>query len=398
MTEKDVISRGQQYIMNTYGRFPLVPVKGKGSYIWDINGKQYLDFVGGIAVCILGHSNNELNQVLKEQAQTLWHVSNLYWIEPQVAAAEKLATATGMDKVFFCNSGAEANEAAIKLARKYFYRQNENKYEIITFKKSFHGRTMAAVTATGQDKYHEGFAPLPGGFSYAEFNNLDSVKEVINENTCAIMVEPIQGEGGIQPADPVFLNGLRKLCDQEGIFLIFDEVQCGMGRTGQLFAWQDYVVKPDIFTTAKGLGGGIPIGAMIATEKAASGFAPGDHASTFGGNPLATAVASKVLDIVSDNTFLDNVKAMGEYLYQALKKIGDRRIVDVRGKGLMLGMEFNTPVKELIEICIQKGLLLVGAGTNVVRFVPPLTINETEVNQAVNILKEALREWKNGLS
>lgn len=394
MTNTDIISKGQQYVMNTYGRFPVAPVKGKGSYLWDANGKEYLDFVGGIAVCILGHSNNELNQVLQEQAQALWHVSNLYWTKPQVEVAEKLANATGMDKVFFCNSGAEANEAAIKLARKYFYRKNQSrKYEIITFKQSFHGRTMAAVTATGQDKYHEGFAPLPGGFAYAEFNNLVSVENTINENTCAIMVEPIQGEGGIKPADIAFLKGLRKLCNQEGLLLIFDEVQCGMGRTGKLFAWQDYGVKPDIFTVAKGLGGGIPIGAMLATDEAAGGFAPGDHASTFGGNPLATGVASKVLDIVNNSEFLNNVNQIGDYLCNALKEITDSRIVTVRGKGLMLGIEFNTPVKELVGICIKKGLLLVGAGANVIRFVPPLTINETEVNQAVNILKEALKEW-----
>jgi len=394
MTNNDIAKKGQQYVMNTYGRFPIAPVKGKGSYLWDANGKQYLDFVGGIAVCILGHSNNELVKALEEQSKKLWHVSNLYWIQPQVEAAEKLVKHSGLDKAFFCNSGAEANEAAIKLARKYFYRQNQgNRNEIVVFKDSFHGRTLATIAATGQTKYQEGFAPLPGGFTYAEFNNLDSAQAAVNEHTCAILVEPVQGEGGIKPADPAFLKGLRKLCDKEGILLIFDEVQCGMGRTGTLFAFQQYDVKPDIITMAKGLGGGFPIGAMLANEKTAAGFAPGDHASTFGGNPLATAVACRILDIVGSEGFLSRMVKTADYLQSELKKIDDSRISEIRGKGLMLGIEFNCEIKELIAICLQKGLLLLSAGTNVVRLVPPLTVNETEINQAVAILKEALKEW-----
>lgn len=394
MSSKEIAAKGQKYVMNTYGRYPIAPVKGKGSYLWDADGKEYLDFVGGIAVCILGHSHPELNQALMEQSQKLWHVSNLYWIEPQVEAAEKLALESGLDKVFFCNSGAEANEAAIKLARKYFYRRGQSeKHEIITFKNSFHGRTLAAITATGQSKYQEGFAPLPGGFAYAEYNNLDSVKAMINEHTCAVLAEPVQGEGGIKPAAPAFLEGLRKLCDEAGILLIFDEVQCGMGRTGQLFAYQHYGIKPDIVTLAKGLGGGFPIGAMIAAEEAASGFAPGDHASTFGGNPLATAMARKVLEIVCAPEFQAQVQQSAHYLEQELRKIEDHRLVEVRGRGLMMGIEFNAEVKELINICLQKGLLLVGAGHNVVRFVPPLTVNEGEIDQAAALLKQALKEW-----
>lgn len=395
MTNNDIMSKGQDYVMNTYGRFPIALVKGKGSYVWDASGKQYLDFVGGIAVCILGHCNDEITQALTEQAKTLWHVSNLYWIQPQVELAEKLVKESGLDKAFFCNSGAEANEAALKLARKYFYRQKEGqRNQFIVFKNSFHGRTLATLTATGQSKYQEGFAPLPQGFNYADFNNLESVKELVDEHTCAIMVEPIQGEGGVKPAELSFLRGLRKICDENGILLIFDEVQCGMGRTGKLFAFQNYGVKPDIVTMAKGLGGGFPIGAMLAADQAAGGFAPGDHASTFGGNPLAAAVATKVLTILSEKDFMDNVKKTGDYLMDKLKKVSDPHIQAVRGQGLMLGMEFDTDIKELIELCMQKGLLLVGAGPRVLRFVPPLNINQAEVNQAVGILREALKEWK----
>ncbi|MEN6350647.1 MAG: aspartate aminotransferase family protein [Syntrophomonas sp.] len=395
MTNNDIINKGQQYVMNTYGRFPIALIKGKGSYVWDASGQQYLDFVGGIAVCILGHCHDEIGQVLVKQSQTLWHVSNIYWIEPQVELAEKLVKQTGLGKAFFCNSGAEANEAAIKLARKYFYRRKEGKRnQIIAFKNSFHGRTLATVTATGQPKYQEGFAPLPAGFIYAEFNNLDSVEEAINDGICAIMVEPIQGEGGVKPAEMEFLRGLRNICDREGILLIFDEVQSGMGRSGKLFAFQNYGVKPDILTTAKGLGGGFPIGTMIATDEAASGFAPGDHASTFGGNPLATAVAAKVVEIVGQKSFLEQVSRMGDFLAESLRNVSDSRILGVRGKGLLLGIEFDTEIKELVDICMKKGLLLLGAGPKVLRFVPPLTINEMEINQAVNILKEALKEWK----
>lgn len=395
MTNKDIAERGQKVVMNTYARFPIAPVKGKGSYVWDADGKQYLDFIGGIAVCALGHCHDELQQVIRQQAASLWHISNLYWIESQVSLAEKLVNISGLDKAFFCNSGAEANEAAIKLARKYFYRQKESgRNQIVVFNESFHGRTLATLTATGQKKYQEGFAPLPTGFAYADFNNLASVEKIISDETAAIMIEPIQGEGGVHPTDPVFLNSLRRICDREGILLIFDEVQCGVGRSGKFMAYQRYMVKPDIVTMAKGLGGGFPIGAMLATEKAASGFAPGDHASTFGGNPLATAVADRVVELVSAPAFLDNVNKAGEYLKKSLQALKDDRMVMVRGKGLMLGVEFNTPIKNLVTICMQNGLLLLGAGANVMRFVPPLNINETEINQAVGIFKNSLREWK----
>lgn len=395
MTNKEIIDKGQEYVMNTYGRFPIALVKGQGSYVWDADGKQYLDFLGGIAVCVLGHSDEGLQAVLREQAANLWHVSNLYWIKPQVELAEKLVKISGLGKAFFCNSGAEANEAAIKLTRKYFYRKQEAaKNEIIVFNESFHGRTLATVTATGQRKYQEGFAPLPLGFVYADYNDLSSVVKLITANTAAIMLEPVQGEGGIHPADRKFLLELRRICNREGILLIFDEVQCGIGRTGTFFAYQSYGVNPDIVTLAKGLGGGFPIGAMLATDEAATGFAPGDHASTFGGNPLGTAVANILVETVSAPQFMENTKKLGEYLQESLNKIVDNRIIEIRGLGLMLGMEFNTDIKELVQICMQKGLLLIGAGPRVVRFVPPLNINQKEINQGVAIFKEALQEWE----
>jgi len=395
VTNKEIINKGQEYVMNTYGRFPIAPVKGKGSYVWDADGKQYLDFLGGIAVCVLGHCDDGLQNVLREQAAQLWHISNLYWIKPQVELAEKLVKLSGLGKAFFCNSGAEANEAAIKLARKYFYRQGQaDRNQIIVFNESFHGRTLATVTATGQPKYQEGFAPLPVGFVYADYNDISSVEKLIKENTAAIMLEPIQGEGGIHPAGKDFLAALRHICDQAGILLIFDEVQSGIGRTGTFFAYQSYGVIPDIVTMAKGLGGGFPIGAMLATEQAASGFAPGDHASTFGGNPLATAVANQLVDTITDPHFVENNIKMGFYLRDGLNKIADKRIIEIRGLGLILGIEFNQEVKALVQICMQKGLLLIGAGPKVLRFVPPLNINQAEVDQALAILSEALQEWK----
>lgn len=381
--------------MNTYARFPIVLVKGKGSYVWDADGKEYLDFLGGIAVCVVGHCDEGLQEALREQAAQLWHVSNLYWIKPQTDLAEKLVKLSGLSKAFFCNSGAEANEAAIKLARKFFYRQGQpNRNQIIVFNESFHGRTIATVTATGQRKYQEGFAPLPAGFLYADYNNIDSVVALISKETAAIMLEPVQGEGGIHPADKEFMTELRRICNREGILLICDEVQCGIGRTGTFFAYQAYDIVPDIVTMAKGLGGGFPIGAMLASEKAAHGFGPGDHASTFGGNPLATAVANQLVDTVTEPQFIQNRIRMGTYLRDGLSKLEDSRIKEVRGLGLMLGIEFDQDIKELVQISMEKGLLLIGAGPKVLRFVPPLNINQAEVDQALAILTAALIEWK----
>lgn len=395
MSNQSIVEQGQQFVMNTYSRFPVALVRGAGSYVWDADGKQYLDFLGGIAVCVLGHCEAGLQAALNKQASQLWHVSNLYWIQPQVELAEKLVRLSGLGKAFFCNSGAEANEAALKLARKYHYRLGQShRHQFIVFNDSFHGRTLATVTATGQKKYQEGFAPLPEGFVYADYNDLDSVRRLINANTAAIMMEPVQGEGGIHPAQKKFMAAIRAICDEEDILLIFDEVQSGMGRTGTFFAYQSYGITPDIVTLAKGLGGGFPMGAMLASDRAATGFAPGDHASTFGGTPLATAVANYVVDTISADQFMVNVQEMGAYLCQGLNKLEDSRIIDVRGQGLMLGIEFDREIKDLVAICMRMGLLLIGAGGKVLRFVPPLNINREEIDQALAIVKAALQEWQ----
>ncbi|MDR1616563.1 MAG: aspartate aminotransferase family protein [Syntrophomonadaceae bacterium] len=394
MNNAELAAVGSEYVMNTYARYPFALVKGKGSRVWDADGREYLDFIGGIAVCVLGHSDQRLNNVLREQSEKLWHCSNLFWIEPQIELARKLVQNSGLSKAFFCNSGAEANEAAIKLVRKYFYRRGEQKRRsIIAFRNSFHGRTMAALTATGQSKYQEGFAPLVEGFAYADFNDLNSVRALINDEAAAVMVEPVQGEGGVMPADTEFMKGLRQICDQEGLLLVLDEVQCGMGRSGHFFAFQKYGVIPDIVTIAKGIAGGFPMGAMLAGKLPVSGFEPGDHASTFGGNPLGTAVGNAVFDIVGQEDFLRQVRAKGNYLQNKLRELKDGRIINLRGLGLMLGLELNTNHNKLLEICRQKGLLLIGAGPKVVRWVPALNISEADINQAVEIFAEALAEW-----
>ncbi len=394
MNNQEIMEKGQAYVMNTYGRFPVAIVRGQGAWVFDGDGRLYLDFTSGIAVCSLGHSPPELIEALAQQAQKLWHISNLYWMEPQVRLAEKLAHVSGLDRVFFCNSGAEAVEGAIKLARKYFFRCDEGqRKEIITFHQSFHGRTLAALTATGQKKHQEGFSPLLPGFAYAKFNDLASVVKLVSKETCAIMIEPIQGEGGIRPAEIDFLSKLRELCHREGLLMIFDEIQCGVGRTGDFLAWHGYGIRPDLLTLAKGLGGGFPIGALLATNEAAAGFEPGDHASTFGGNPLACAVAEKVVDLVAREEFLHKVQEKGYALWHRLQQIEDPRVLQIRGRGLMLGMEFDREVKDLIQICLDKGLLLVAAGPNVVRFVPPLNIEKDLLEQGMDIFRDAIQEW-----
>ena len=396
MSNQLIIDKGQQYVMNTYGRSPIALVKGQGSWAWDAGGKKYLDFMGGIAVCALGHAHPELVTVLREQGEKLWHCSNIYWNEPQVELAEKLCSATGMDKAFFANSGAEVNEGAIKLARKYFRRQGQNRYKIIAFKNSFHGRTTGALALTGQTKYQHGFEPLLPGVEFAEFNNLASVEALVSDETCAVMVEPIQGEGGINPASLDFMQGLRELCRQAGILLILDEVQTGLGRTGKVMAYQHYNIRPDIVTLAKALGGGFPIGALLATDEVATGFVPGDHASTFGGNPLACAVGSKMIEIIAGPSFLNQVETTAGYLQGKLKAMVEReeRAVTVKGMGLLLGIEFTSEVKELVSTCLKNGLLLISAGPKVLRFVPPLNITAAEVDQALEILTQSLAEWK----
>ncbi len=389
----DIIKKGLDVVMNTYTRFPLVLDKGEGAYVWDIDGKKYLDFVAGIAVNSLGHNNKKLVTALKNQAENIIHCSNLYWTVPQISIAEKLTANSCMASAFFCNSGAESIEAALKLAKKYGYEQERS--EIITMKNSFHGRTLGAVTATGQDKYQKGFAPLLPNIKYGEFNNLDSIKNIVTDKTIAIIVEPIQGEGGIKPASKDFLDGLRQLCDEKDMLLIFDEVQCGVGRTGKLFASEYYNVNPDAIAIAKGLAGGVPIGMLLVTEKLKNVLGPGEHASTFGGNPLATAGANVVVDELLGG-LLNNITDNGNYLSKKLTELESKYdcIVDVRGVGFMQGIELNRPVGDIITKAMENGLLLVGSGANVIRFVPPLNIGKNEIDEMICILDKSIGEVK----
>ncbi|ATW27238.1 acetylornithine transaminase [Candidatus Formimonas warabiya] len=392
MNNEEIVAEGKKYVMNTYGRLPMAIVKGKGASVWDADGKEYLDFVSGIAVNNVGHCHPKVVQAIAAQAETLFHCSNLYWIEPQVKLAKILVENSAFDKVFFCNSGAEANEGALKLARKYAKKHlGEDKYEIITMKKSFHGRTLATLTATGQDKFHKGYEPLPEGFQYAPFNDLDALQEAIGPHTCAVMLEPVQGEGGVMPGEESFIKGVRELCDRHHLLFIVDEVQCGLGRTGKLFAYQHYGVEPDIMTLAKALGGGAPIGALLAKEEVANAFQPGDHASTFGGNPLVTAAGVAALTAILEEGMVDNSAMVGEYLIHKLECLRHKFdfIKEVRGKGLLVGVECAKEVAPVVASCQEKGLLLLSAGPHVLRFVPPLNITFTQVDQAVAILEQA---------
>lgn len=381
---------GEKYVMNTYNRFPITLTEGKGMYVYDENGKEYLDFVSGIAVNSLGHAHKKLTDTIAEQAKKLIHVSNLYWTRPQCELSKKLVENSDFDKCFYCNSGAESIEAALKLARKYGSATG-GRQEIITMNHSFHGRTFAAVTATGQPHYQEGLGDLFPNIKYADFNDIESVKKLVNKNTVAILVEPVQGEGGIHPATKEFLQGLRSLCDENDMLLLFDEVQCGVGRLGTLFAYQSFGVVPDTVSTAKGIAGGIPCGVMLAGKKVSSCFKPGDHASTFGGNPLATAAANVVVDELLGG-LLDNVKEMGKYLTASLEKIKSSFdiVTDVRGIGFMQGIECSVPVAAIIADAIENGLLLVGAGKNVIRFVPSLIATKEDIDKAMAILEKAL--------
>ncbi|KNF09381.1 acetylornithine aminotransferase ArgD [Gottschalkia purinilytica] len=392
--DKEWIDTGKKFIMNTYSSFPIVLEKGEGCYVYDKEGKRYLDFVSGIAVNSLGYSNEDFVNALNEQLKKIHHCSNLYWSEPTITLAKLLVENSAFDKVFFCNSGTESVEAGLKLSRKYGnLKRGEECYEIITMKNSFHGRTFGSITATGQEKYQNGFGPLLPGVKYAPYNDFETLKSMVNKNTCAIVVEAIQGEGGICPAEKEYLKNIRKLCDELDIVLIFDEVQSGIGRTGKLFAYEIYNIEPDIICLAKGLGGGFPIGAMMAVEKIANVFEPGNHASTFGGNPLACTAGITVLNKLLNEGVLQNVEKQGEYLKKKLLSLKEKVsfIKDVRGYGLMQGIEIEeTSPSDIINKCIEKGLLLVGAGANVIRFVPPLTIKEKEIDEAVEILGEVL--------
>ncbi len=393
MEIKKLIDESSRYIMNTYNRFPIVLRKGRGIKVWGADGKEYLDFVGGVAVNVLGHCHPKVVVAIQKQAQRLLHVSNFYYIEPQIKLAKLLIEHSFADKVFFCNSGAEANEAAIKLARKYSKENiSPERFEIITAKNSFHGRTLATLTATGQEKFHKGFEPLVPGFKHVPFNDIDAISKAITDETCAIMLEPIQGEGGVRVPDYDYLKEVRKLCNEHNLLLILDEVQTGMGRTGKLFAHEHFGITPDIVTIAKGLGGGVPIGAMLAIDKVASAFQPGNHATTFGGNPLVCAAAIATVEtLLEDGFILDQCVRMGGYLKERLEHLKDEfpsLIVDIRGMGLLLGMEMTRDCEPIVKACLERGVLLNSTGGNVLRFMPPLIVGEKDIDHLIDVLEE----------
>lgn len=392
---KQYIEEADQLLMHTYNRFQIVLDRGEEVYLYDINGKKYLDFAAGIAVFALGYGNKEYNDALKAQIDKVLHISNLYYSVPMIEGAKKLITASGMNRVFFTNSGTEAIEGAIKLARKYYYKKHGiSDSVIISMNHSFHGRSMGALSVTGTKKYREAFEPLIGGVEFAEYNDLDSVKALISGKTSAILMEPVQGEGGLYPAKKEFIEGVRKLCDENDILLIFDEVQCGMGRTGKMFAYQNYGVVPDILASAKALGCGVPVGAFASTEKVAEAFEPGDHGTTYGGNPFVTAAVSKVFDLFESDHILENVNEVSDYLAQKLDILAGKYecIVERRGMGLMQGLEFSIPVKDIILKVMDAGLILISAGTNVIRFVPPLIVKKDHVDEMITILNKVLNE------
>ncbi len=394
MNNEEIIALTDRHVLNTYRRFPVAMVRGLGARLWDASGREYLDFTSGIAVCNLGHCHPAVVRAIKEQAERLIHVSNLYHIGPQAELAELLTANSFADRVFFCNSGAEANEAAIKLARKYFADKGERRHRVLTMEKSFHGRTFATLSATGQDKVRRGFEPFLEKFTYIPFNDLHAVRSAMDSHTAAVMVEPIQGEGGVNVPDEGYLQGLREVCERAGALLIYDEVQVGMGRTGRLFAHEHYNAVPHVMTLAKGLGGGVAIGAMLVDESVAGAFGPGSHASTFGGNPLATAAGLATLCTMLGGGVLENCVNMGEYALGRLRAFKERFsfIRGVRGKGLIMGMEMEMPVGGVVKKCLEEGLLLTGAGENVLRFLPPLTITKAEVDEMAGILERVLEK------
>lgn len=394
LTMQEYIDEAESELLHTYNRYQIVLDKGDGVYLYDYNGKKYLDFVSGIAVFALGYHNESYNNALKEQIDKLIHTSNYYYNVPAIEAAKKLKAVSGMDRVFFTNSGAEAIEGAIKAARKYAYlKDGTTDHEIIAMEHSFHGRTMGALSVTGNPHYREAFEPGIGNIRFATMNDIDSVKALINEKTCAIIMETVQGEGGIHPADEAFLRELRKICDEKDILLILDEIQCGMGRTGYMFAWQKYGVKPDIMTTAKALGCGVPVGAFLLNEKVgAHSLAAGDHGTTYGGNPLVCAAVNKVLDLFETNHIIENVREVAPYLEKRLDELKEKYdfIIDRRGAGLMQGLEFDRPVAPYINSVLDKGLMLINAGQSIIRLVPPLIITKQNVDDMIAVLDTCL--------
>lgn len=394
MNMQEYIDEAEQSLLHTYNRYQIVIEKGKGVYLYDTDGIKYLDFVSGIAVFALGYGNKEYNDALKAQIDKVIHTSNYYYNMPAIRAAKKLKEVSGMDRVFFTNSGAEAVEGAIKAARKYAYlKDGTTDHEIIAMEHSFHGRTFGALSVTGTPKYREPFEPMIGNIRFARMNDLASVEELINDRTCAIILETVQGEGGLVPATEEFLKGVKALCEERDILLILDEIQCGMGRTGHMFAWQRYSVKPDIMTTAKALGCGVPVGAFLMTEKvAANSLAAGDHGTTYGGNPLACAAVEKVLDLFEENHIIENVREVAPYLEQCLEELKEKYdcITERRGTGLMQGLVFDCPVRDVIERALENGLLLINAGADILRFVPPLIISKENVDEMIEILESCI--------
>lgn len=392
---KEYIEEAEKVLMHTYSRYEIVLDHGDGVCLYDTNGKRYLDFAAGIAVFALGYNNQAYNAALKEQIDKVLHISNLFYSVPALEAAKKLVKASCMDRVFFTSSGTEAIEGAVKLARKYYFKKyGIANSQIISMNHSFHGRSMGALSVTGTKKYRDAFEPLIGGVVFAEYNNLDSVRELMQQNTCAVIMETVQGEGGLYPAEPEFIQGVRRLCEEKDILLILDEIQCGMGRTGTMFAYEQYGVKPDIVTCAKALGCGVPVGAFAATERVASAFEPGDHGTTYGGNPFVTAAVSKVFELFESQQILQNVKETAPYLTKRLEELVEKYafIRERRGMGLMQGLEFDMPVSQLIKKVMDKGLILISAGTNVLRFVPPLVIQKKDIDEMTAILDQCLSE------
>ena len=390
-----IISQGEEYILKTYNRFPVVLDRGEGVYLYDTEGKKYLDFAAGIAVFALGYGNTEYNDALKAQIDKLLHTSNLYYNQPAVEAAEKIVKATGMAKVFFTNSGTEAIEGALKVAKKYAWLKDSSKeYEFIAMNHSFHGRSQGALAVTGNAHYQEGFVPEGMRAVFADFNNLADVKSKITDKTCGIICEVVQGEGGIYPADKEFLEGLRTLCDEKDILLIFDEVQCGMGRCGAMFAHELYGVKPDVMALAKALGCGVPVGAFVTAEKASHALVPGDHGTTYGGNPFAATAVSKVFDLFESLNIVEHVREVGPYLYEKLEEMKEKytQIKDHRGVGLMQGIELDVPVGEIINKALEEGLILISAGADIIRFVPPLIVSKDDVDKMTEILDRVFME------
>ncbi len=396
METKKLIDESSTYIMNTYKRFPVVLRKGRGMKVWGTDGKEYLDFVGGVAVNILGHCHPRVVVAIQKQAQRLLHVSNFYHIGPQIRLAKLLVKHTFADKVFFCNSGAEANEAAIKLARKYSKDNlSPDCFEIITAENSFHGRTLATLTATGQERFQRGFEPLAPGFKHVPFNDTDTLYRAVTKNTCAIMLEPIQGEGGVRIPHIDYFKEVKKICDENNLLLILDEVQTGMGRTGKFFAYEHFGITPDIMTIAKGLGGGVPIGAMLATDKIASAFQPTTHATTFGGNPLVCAAAVATIEtLLEDGFILDQCNRMSEYLKKSLGNLKEKFpgfIIDIRGLGLLLGVELTIDCDTIVKNCLEMGVLINCTAEKVLRFMPPLIVQKKDIDHLINVLEKVLK-------